>query len=202
MKFEYFIARKYLLKGRRHGFVSLIALISVLGVVVGVMALIVVLAVMSGFDRELKSKIVGVQPHVILEQYGGISNVEEARNQIKALNIPEITSIAPFVTGQAIIRSDYGATGVAVKGLDPAYEPLDLFREHLARGNLEFSDLTIEEKPGKTKQMGRGLIGEGLAGKIRVTLGDMVYIISPAFDTDSLGDLKDAVKRAKNAPRS
>src|SRR3989338_9051801 len=121
MNFEYFMAMKHLIKGKRHGFLSLISIISVLGVSVGVMALIVVLAVMSGFDRELKSKIVGVHPHVILEQYGGISNVEEARNQIQALNIPEITSIAPFVTGQAIIRSDYSATGVAVKGLDPAY---------------------------------------------------------------------------------
>ena len=91
MKFEYFIATKYFLKGRRHGFVSLIAVISILGVAVGVMALIVVLAVMSGFDRELKSKIVGVQPHIILESAGGIQNSEEVRSLISSLGIPEST---------------------------------------------------------------------------------------------------------------
>src|SRR3989338_4650238 len=131
MKFEYFIARKYLLKGRRHGFVSLIALISVLGVVVGVMALIVVLAVMSGFDRELKSKIVGVQPHIILESLGGISDPEGVRAVIESLRILEIVSIAPFVQGQGLIRSRSNAIGVAVKGIDPASEPMDVFAKHL-----------------------------------------------------------------------
>ena len=63
MSFEAFIARKHLTHRHRTGFISLVSLISVGGVGIGVMALIVVLAVMSGFDRELKSKIVNVQPH-------------------------------------------------------------------------------------------------------------------------------------------
>ena len=106
MKFEYFIATKHLLRGRRHGFVSLIAFISVLGIAVGVMALIVVLAVMSGFDRELKTKIVGVQPHIVLEALQGIQDLDGVRSTIESLGIREITSIAPFVQGQGIVRSE------------------------------------------------------------------------------------------------
>ncbi len=76
MSFERFIAWKHLTRRRKTGFISLISLISVTGVAVGVMALIVVLGVMSGFDRELKSKIVSVQPHLRIDQVGGLQQPE------------------------------------------------------------------------------------------------------------------------------
>ena len=194
MKFEYFIATRYLLKGRRHGFVSLIAMISILGVAVGVMALIVVLGVMSGFDQELKSKIVGVQPHVVLEAIGGIENQGEVSNTIKSLNIPEITSIAPYVQGQGIIRSVRSAVGVVVKGINPEQEPMDLFKKHLKFGSLEFNDVTLTGE-NKTKSIGRIVVGEELAHRLRIAIGDVVTIISPAFDEDPIH----AIKRAKSA---
>ena len=194
MKFEYFMAMKYLLKGRRHGFVSLIAMISILGVAVGVMALIVVLAVMSGFDQELKAKIVGVQPHIVLEAIGGIENQEEVTKIIKSLNLSEITSIAPYVQGQGIVRSAQSAVGIVVKGIDPAIEPTDLFRTHLKFGALEFEDLSVTSED-KTKTIGRIVLGEELAHRLRVSVGDVVNIISPAFD----GDPIHAIKRAKSA---
>ncbi len=194
MKFEYFIATRYLLKGRRHGFVSLIAMISILGVAVGVMALIVVLGVMSGFDQELKTKIVGVQPHIVLEALGGIENQEQVSNTIKSLNIPEITSIAPYVQGQGIIRSVQSAVGVVVKGIDLEQEPMDLFKKHLKFGTLEFNDVTLTSDD-KTKSIGRIVIGEELAHRLRIAVGDVVTIISPAFDEDPIH----AIKRAKSA---
>ena len=196
MRFEYFLATKYLLKGRRHGFVSLIAVISVLGVAVGVMALIVVLAVMSGFDRELKAKIVGVQPHIILEAIGGIQDTEGVRAMIGSLHIPEVVSIAPFVQGQGLIRSRQSAVGVAIKGIDPEHEPLELFRKHLKFGTLEFSDFNIQTGDQKAKSVGRAIIGEELAQRLRISVGDVVTIISPAFDQDPA----DAIKRAKSVP--
>lgn len=194
MKFEYFIATRYLLKGRRHGFVSLIAMISILGVAVGVMALIVVLGVMSGFDQELKTKIVGVQPHIVLEAIGGIENQEQVSNMIQSLNIPQITSIAPYIQGQGIIRSARSAIGVVIKGIDPEHEPMDLFKKHLKFGTLEFNDITVTDND-KTKSVGRVVVGEELAHRLRVSVGDVITVISPAFDEDPIH----AIKRAKSA---
>ncbi len=197
MKFEFFIAKKHLLKSRRHGFVSLIAMISVLGVAVGVMALIVVLAVMSGFDRELKSKIVGVQPHIVLETAGGIGNFEELKNQIKSFGIPQIGSVAPYVQGQGIIRSEQNAQGVLIKGVDSANEPMDLIQKHLKFGTMNLENLRIPtEAADKTKIIGRAIIGEELAHRLRIGLNDVVTVISPAFDDDPL----QSIKHAKNAP--
>ena len=155
MKFELFIALKHLIKGKRHGFISLISIISVLSVAVGVMALIVVLAVMSGFDRELKSKIVGVQPHIILEAAGGIQNPEQVRETIQSLGFSEIVSIAPFVQGQAILRSEAGASGVVVKGVDLEHESLELFQKHIRLGALDFSDANLPDQRNQLLSIGK-----------------------------------------------
>jgi len=173
--------------------VSLIAMISILGVAVGVMALIVVLGVMSGFDQELKAKIVGVQPHVVLEAVGGIENQEQVADTIKSLNVSEIISIAPYVQGQGIIRSLQSAVGIVIKGIDPDREPMDLFKKHLKFGALEFNDITLTHND-KTRSVGRVVLGEELAHRLRVAVGDVVTVISPAFDEDPIH----AIKRAKS----
>lgn len=195
MRFETFITAKYLLKGKRHGFVSLIAAISVIGIAVGVMALIVVLAVMSGFSRDFKAKIVGVQPHIVLQGIGGIQNVEEVQKLIESLGFSEIRSIAPFVQGQGIIRSAQNAVGVVIKGVDPVQEPLDLFRKHMKFGTLDLENVTLpaDSAHGQARQVGRVIIGEELAHRLRVSVGEVVSIISPAFDE------KDPAKSIRNA---
>jgi lipoprotein-releasing system permease protein len=88
MGFETFIAGRHLMRRRKTGFISLISMISVSGVAIGVMALIVVLAVMSGFDRELKNKIVGVQPHLRIEKVDGIEDADRDLAAIRRHNIP------------------------------------------------------------------------------------------------------------------
>ena len=197
MNFEWFIAVKHLLKGRRHGFLSLISAISILGVSVGVMALIVVLAVMSGFDRELKSKIVGVQPHIRLEGIGGIGDQSAVVEMLNSLEIPQIVSAAPYVEGQAMIRSRQSAAGVVVKGIDTKREPLELFGGHLEEGTLELGDVNVSPGPEKSQWLGRAVVGELLARKLHVEIGDVVNLISPAMDEESL---KDVIKEARNVP--
>ena len=93
-------------------------MISVGGVAIGVMALIVVLAVMSGFDRELKNKIVGVQPHLRIEKVDGIEDADRDLAAIRSHNIPGLVSASRFIEGQAILRSTKNATGVVVKGIE------------------------------------------------------------------------------------
>ncbi len=187
MGFESFIAKRHLTRRRKTGFISLISFISISGVAIGVMALIVVLAVMSGFSRELKEKIVGVQPHLRIEKVDGIENVDHDLAAIRKHNIPGLISAAPFIEGQAILRSTKNATGVVVKGLDPNSEDLSLFEKNMVSGALNFKDsvqverkrfLWFFRKKIETRQ-GSVFIGENLAATLGAQVGDVIYMITP-----------------------
>ena len=190
MSFEGFIAKKHLGNRRRTGFISVISMISVGGVGIGVMALIVVLAVMSGFDRELKGKIVNVQPHLRIEKIGAIQNPAEEIAKIRGHHIPGLQNAASFVEGQAILRSEENATGVIVKGLDTQNEDLAIYKKHLVNGDLDFSDTTVSVKKRKfiffkriqETTTGSILIGEEMARLLRVRVGDTVTLIAPFRD--------------------
>ncbi len=195
MKFETFIAFKHLAKRRKSGFISLISMISTAGVAVGVMALIVVLGVMSGFDRELKAKIVGVQPHLRIEKVGGMDNPDVVIESLHAMGLSGLETAAPFVEGQAILRSDKNALGVVIKGLDPALENLDVYAGKLVRGEINLSDVVTRKTRRfffffhRTTEIHEGalVIGAPLAGILRVGIGDRVEVISPfAGDGTSL----------------
>ncbi|HNX68807.1 MAG TPA: lipoprotein-releasing ABC transporter permease subunit [Candidatus Omnitrophota bacterium] len=187
MGFEFFIAKRHLTRRRKTGFISLISFISIGGVAVGVMALIVVLAVMSGFDRELKAKIVGVQPHLRIDKVDGIEDSGADLAKIRAHNIPGLVSISRFVEGQAILRSTKNASGVVVKGLDPNGEDLSIFDKHMVSGTLNFQDSVQVEKKRflwffKRKietRHGSVFIGENLAHSLGVQVGDVVSLITP-----------------------
>jgi len=179
VNYQLFIAFKHLAKRRRTGFVSLITLISVSGVAVGVMALIVVMAVMSGFDSEFKSKIVGMNPHLIIQKPGGIENYNELADVIHALD-PQFVSVSPFTQGQVIIRSNTNAIGAIAKGISPERSErgvLSFASEFIKEGDLSFQDVRLEDE-----MVGSVAIGTGLARVLNVRAGDTVYLISPHFD--------------------
>ncbi len=187
MGFETYIATRHLTRRRKTGFISLISMISIGGVAIGVMALIVVLAVMSGFDRELKNKIVGVQPHLRIEKVDGIENAETDLVKIRSHNIPGLVSASRFVEGQAILRSVKNATGVIVKGIDPEAEDLSIFEKNLVSGTLNFKDsvqverkrfLWFFKKKIETRH-GSVMIGENLAASLGAQVGDVIYMITP-----------------------
>lgn len=188
MSYEFWIAFKHLTRRRKTGFISLISLISVLGVGVGVMALIVVLSVMSGFDRELKSKIVNVNPHLRIEKENGIEEPSLIINRINSWGNAQIKTASPFVEGQAIIRSARNATGVLVKGLDPFREDLDIFSKNMLWGNLSFAP--FQETQVKKRFFGlfrkitqnrlpTVVIGQGLAQVLGVGPEEEVSLIVP-----------------------
>ena len=188
MKYEFWIAFKHLTRRRKTGFISLISLISVLGVAVGVMALIVVLAVMSGFDRELKQKIVNVNPHLRIEKENGIENPQALLSKIAAWNHPQIASVAPFVEGQAILRSQKNATGILVKGIDPFREDLSIFSKNILWGNLSFTPTKEVEvkrrffglsKKLKTRKFPAIVIGQSLAQALGVGPEEQVSLVVP-----------------------
>ena len=188
MNYESWIAFKHLTRRRKTGFISLISFISILGVAVGVMALIVVLAVMSGFDRELKQKIVSVHPHLRIEKEGGIDKPDSLIAQIQSWNRSEIKTVSAFIEGQAILRSEKNATGVLVKGLDQKREDLSVFSGSLRWGAVDFApteEIRVKRwffglfKKTERRQIPSIVIGETLAQILGVGPEEKVSLIAP-----------------------
>ena len=117
MNLEYWIAWRYLVTKRKEKFLSLISIIAILGVVVGVAALMVVTAVMSGFNKDLRDKIVGNFSHLTISTDTGIEEPEVIINQLKS--IPQIQGTSPFIDGQALVRQGDRIFGIKLRGIDP-----------------------------------------------------------------------------------
>ena len=120
MSFEWFIARRYLTARRRQAFISLISGVSMLGVTVGVMAVIVALALMTGVQRELRDRIVGSTAHVYVWKTGGFG--DDLGADMKRLMVPGVIGASPAVMGRGLIETGAADTQpVEVKGIDPAH---------------------------------------------------------------------------------
>ena len=122
LPFEWALSLRYLKAKRQQLFISLITWISVGGVAVGVMALIVVLAVMSGFEDLLKHKIVGTNAHVVVLQLDGhrLPDYEPVVERVR--QAPHVTAVTPFVYSQVMLSSRTNAMGVVIRGIDPVRE--------------------------------------------------------------------------------
>jgi len=166
MRYELTIALRYLLARRREKFISIISLISVLGVAVGVCALIVVIGVMTGFDNELRDSIIGANSHLVVEQEGGIDDAAALMKKIEAQ--PHVVSAAPFLDGQAFIKAKDTMQGVSVRGI-------------ISDKEIGVSKIGSYIKTGSIRAIDDGgmLIGTELAQRFGLRLGDTVSVISP-----------------------
>ena len=117
MNLECWIAWRYLMTKRKEKFLGLISVIAVLGVVVGVAALIVVTAVMSGFSQDLRDKIIGNFSHLSISADLGIEQPQVIIDQLES--IPQIQGVSPFIDGQALVRQDEKIFGIKIRGIDP-----------------------------------------------------------------------------------
>src|SRR5512143_2116385 len=107
MSFEWFVSRRYLRAKRKQKFISLISVISIAGVAVGVMALIVVLAVYTGFTEGLRDQIIGINSHILVQHYGmNLLHPGEMRKEIET--VPGVAATTPYIYGQALISSEQG----------------------------------------------------------------------------------------------
>jgi len=166
--FELFIGLRYTRAKRRNHFISVIALISMLGIALGVMALIVVLSVMNGFQKELRSRILGVASHV---QISGVGNRLEPWREVmqQAIAHPEVVAAAPFVMAQAMLSFGAGVQGAIIRGIDPAAEAtVAEVGKHMKVGSLDAL------KPGEF-----GIVlGAELARALTVRPGETVVLIA------------------------
>src|SRR5688500_19347017 len=137
MSFELFVALRYLLARRRQAFISLISLISTLGVAVGVMALVVALALMTGLQGEVRDRILGSTAHVYVWKTGGIEDYQAELTKMRGID--GVIGAAPAILGGALISTDRADAFISFEGIDLAVvaEVDDVLRE-LLRGRVDF----------------------------------------------------------------
>lgn len=182
MRYEWFIGLRYLKAKRKQTFISIITVISIAGVTVGVMALIVVLAVMSGFEKTLKEKILGTQAHLILLKAGqeGMGHYEEVTKELG--EVKGVVSAAPVIYNQVMLSSESNVSGVFLKGIDPDLEGKVT---ELAR-NMKAGSLQSLKKPQDGNLPGV-ILGVELAKNLSVSVSDTLQVISPLGTMTPMG---------------
>jgi len=179
MSFESFIAFRYLLARRQQAFVSVISLFSILGVGLGVAALIVVIGVMNGFSSDLKDKILGVNAHVIITSLAGGIDDYQVNAQL-ARGVDGVLGVMPFVYSEVMLSSRSGVKGAALRGIDPASAGDVLaLSDDLVEGDI--ADLETGDGPPGI------IIGEELASRLGVMRLGTVNLLSPAGQRTAAG---------------
>lgn len=168
--FELFIGLRYTRAKRRNHFISFISLISMLGMALGVAALIVVLSVMNGFQKEIRTRILGVAPHLQVSSADSNRLSEwQPTLQLTAHN-PNVAAAAPFVTGQGMVSLNESVQGVMVRGILPQEES-------------RVTDLSDKMKAGSLQALQEGgfgiVLGSDLARALGAHLDDKVLLIAP-----------------------
>jgi len=181
MRFELAVALRYLRSTRKQTFLSVISLISVTGIILGVMSLIIALALMTGFQEDIQSKILGASAHVMIYSgtSRGIHNYDNTMNIVRADS--SVVSVAPVVYGKVMIYTAGGANGIVLKGIDPLQEK-------------RVTELAAKVDPGALQALGNPqaerdgiILGGDLARSLRVTAGDTVTLVSPESMLSPLG---------------
>ena len=176
MAYEFFIAKRYLRSKRKTGFISLITYISMMGVMIGVAALIVVLSIMNGFESEVRSRIIGFGAHIRLRTFHneGLEGYKKIVKQIE--NINHIIGISPYIDEKGLIISKNRRSGVVIKGVDPnTIGQVSDIENDVIYGTFDIGEVKTDgQKPYPGIVLGRYL-----ADKLGVGLGDHVQILSP-----------------------
>ncbi|MBM4313306.1 MAG: lipoprotein-releasing ABC transporter permease subunit [Deltaproteobacteria bacterium] len=189
MSYELIISLRYLRARRKQVFVSIITFISIAGIFLGVAALIIVIAVMNGFETDLRSKILGINSHaVVLEHGGGMRRHASVMQEV--IQIPGVIAATPFIYSQAMLKNGNNVTGIVLRGLslDDATKVINLgkFRE----GKLEYLRDGKRDIPGlKTEHSGLPgiIIGRELAKNLGVFLFETVHVVSPSGVSTPMG---------------
>jgi lipoprotein-releasing system permease protein len=181
MSYEFFIALRYLKAKRRPSFVSVISFISILGITVGVTALIIVLSVMTGFEDDLKEKILGINAHIVVMEPGGaMSGYGEVTDKVKG--VEGVLGATPFIYSQAMLSYRGGVVGVVVRGLDLAtVGDVTVLPERIREGTLGGLKDSFEDGPPGI------VIGSELAKNLVAGVGDEVNVISPMARAAGVG---------------
>jgi lipoprotein-releasing system permease protein len=167
--FSLYVGLRYTAAKRSNNFISFISLVSMLGLMLGVAALIVVLSVMNGFDRELKDRILGMVPHGTISDYG--KPLENWQTVAEAVNLqPGVVGTAPYIQAQGMLTNRGVVRGVLINGIEPELEQkISILGNHMKAGNLD--QLT-------SKSYGI-VLGSLLARSMGAAVGDKITLVLP-----------------------
>ncbi len=175
MPFELFVGLRYLKAKRKQTFISVITFISTGGIAVGVAALLIVISVMSGFQEDIRQKILGMTAHIQLFPFDrGLERGEAVADAVE--QVPGVVAAAPFVSNQVMLTTPAAATGAVVFGVEP---------ERAAR----VTNLAAIMREGQLSALGSGdiILGAELAANLGVVLGSRVTVISPLGQLSPVG---------------
>ncbi|MCC7172338.1 MAG: ABC transporter permease [Planctomycetes bacterium] len=169
MSFSWFVARRYLTARRRQAFISLISAVSILGVGVGVMAVIIALALMTGVQGEMRDRLIGATAHMYVSK--PLARFDDLDVERRKMLLPGVVGAAPTVMGEALLDAPAAKPAIRLKGIDPAYEP-------------EVTDLATAMTSGSLDALAnRGpddfdgiILGDDLARSVGVRVGDLVRV--------------------------
>ena len=184
MPYEFFISRRYMRAKRKQVFVSIITFISIFGIFLGVAALIIVLAVMNGFEEDLRTKILGIRSHieVTTSMNGPMKNYPAIREEID--KAPGVVASTPFIYTEAMMRNQNGVTGVIIRGMDTQSSPKVINLGKIREGSIEHLNKipadVLKELPDEDKNLAGIMIGKEMARNMGLFLYDPITIISPA----------------------
>jgi lipoprotein-releasing system permease protein len=190
VSYEFFIAKRYLRSKRKSKYLSVITLISIGGVLIGVAALTFVLSMMNGFEKEVRSRIIGTTAHVtILSSEGeGIEDYQKLFPLIKSNS--QVKGIAPFIYFKGAIASKEESDGIVIRGIEPEQEKkVTEIEKYLIAGNFDLKEIQ-GEPPGI-------VLGVTLADRLRVKIGDNIILFSINKETVSAGFLSPKATKFK-----
>lgn len=172
-----FIGLRYTRAERSNRFISFISLVSMMGLTLGVAVLITVLSVMNGFDRELKTRILGMVPQATVISTEVIGDWKQLADRIKEED-PEVVAVAPFIQLQGMLTSNGQVAGIMVTGVDPEYEKnVSIINEHMTEGSidtLKSGDFSI-------------VLGEEMVQSLGLRIGDKVTLVLPEASPSPAG---------------
>ena len=176
---ELFIGLRYTRAKRRNGFISFMSLVSIIGIILGVMALIIVLSVMNGFEKEVRDRILNMISHITVSGYDGkLTDWPSVVAKVK--KNPEVVGTAPYISAEGMLIYKREVHGAMFRGVDPALEKtVSRVADHMVQGKL--TDL----KPGKFNI----ILGQDLALRLGVDVGDKITMVTPSANITPAGVL-------------
>ncbi|MBU91175.1 MAG: hypothetical protein CL475_02005, partial [Acidobacteria bacterium] len=163
MRYELFLALRYLRARRKQAFTSIVSFVSVLGISVGVAALVIALALLTGFQQDIQTKIIDANAHIVLWGFGDVPMVEYPEVVDVASSVPGVINAAPAILRPAVINNGFGLSFATFKGVDPEAGTLDLLNR-VVEGSV--SNLRLGN------ELDGALIGRGMADSMLLRVGD------------------------------
>jgi lipoprotein-releasing system permease protein len=196
VRYELFIGLRYLRAKRREAFISLITIISTLGIAIGVMTLNITLAVMTGFEEDLRDRILGFNPHVSIWSYlGPLSDYEQVAKQVRA--VPGVTSAEPFVYGQLMLSTPAHFAGVLVRGIPPSVAANPDLAGRVRTGSIDQLErkfaVPLQEGRGATVELPGIIIGGELARQLGVHVGEPLSVASAGVGSSGVPRIRSFV---------